>query len=357
MTIVNTPQKLIEVMKHCYENQFPLFIFGQIGVGKSQLVRQFHEKYVGGTLIDERASELDVTDLRGLFKIEKDGTEFIPPKQYLDFTKPNAKGTLFLDEFNLASDDVQKIMYKVILDRKIQQHKFSDKVFIVAAGNTNSEVGIVNEMSPALINRFLIVYYKPSTEHIADYLIEKYNPAEEVTSFIMENRANMIGEITGEQEQFARPRNFERLLQFLAGKDVHAAVNEEVGNIMICTILGNQMGKSFINSVNLYNDLNLKNLLVNPSRISEMKRENYFPLTYKVLNTILSEKDKILENVKKYSVIIKHIKDSEFHLIFIKHLLSKLDPELKGQVYNILTKEPGFEWVNNILKKLIEIQK
>lgn len=356
MTTITSPQDLIAIMKECYEKQFPLFIFGQIGVGKSQLVKQFHDTYVGGIFIDERASELDVTDLRGLFKITEKGTEFMPPTQYMQLTNPDTKGTLFLDEFNLASEDVQKIMYRVILDRKIQQYKFSDKVFIVAAGNTASEVSIVNEMSPALINRFLIVNYKPDMEHITQYLINKYNPANEVVSFLVENRNNLIEDINDEQMQFTRPRNVERLLIYLLDKNVTECVNNNVCVTMILSILGNKTGKSFINNVKLYHDLNLDKLLSSPKSISELKREAYFPLTYKVINTILSNKENILENIRKYSLIVKNIPDSEFHLIFIKHLLNKIEPEMKTKVYNLLTKEPGFEWVNDILKKLIEIQ-
>lgn len=354
--IVTNPKELKAIMKDCYEYNLPLFIFGNIGVGKSQIVRQFHDEHVGGVFIDERASELDVTDLRGLFRISDSGTEFVPPKQYLDLTKEGVRGTLFLDEFNLANEDVQKIMYKIILDRKIQQYTISDKVFIVAAGNSQDEVSIVNDMSPALINRFLVVHYKPNPQYIVDYLISKYKPLPEIQSFLNENKSNLIEEVNHEQIQFARPRNYERVIRYLENKTSNDILeNEHVQNMIYC-ILGTKMGKTLVNAVLLYKELNIEELAKKPETVKEIKRENYFPLVYKVINNILKNQERIEEEMTRYCPIIGAIPDAEFHLLFVKNILNNDDKQAKRKIYDILVASRQFPWVNEVLKKLIENQ-
>lgn len=355
--IITNPNQLKAVMKDCYDNKLPLFIFGNIGVGKSQIVKQFHDEYVGGIFIDERASELDVTDLRGLFRISDSGTEFVPPKQYMDLTKEGVSGTLFLDEFNLAPEDVQKIMYKIILDRKVQQYTLSDKVFVVAAGNSQDEVSIVNEMSPALINRFVIVRYNPNPQHIIDYLVAKYKPIPEIESFLNEYKNNLVEEVNFEQIQFARPRNYERVIAYLKNKTVNDIIKDEHTQTMIYCILGTKMGKNLINSVILYKELNIEELSRNPKMVKGMKRENFFPLVYKVVNKIVGETKNIQANIAKYSPVVGEIPDAEFHLLFVKNILNVNDGDVKKEIYQTLVASNNFPWINSVLKKVIESQK
>ena len=53
------------------------------------------------------------------------------------------EGILFLDELNTAAPMVQASAYQLILDRKIGEYTLPDGWAIVAAGNRESDKGVV----------------------------------------------------------------------------------------------------------------------------------------------------------------------------------------------------------------------
>ena len=65
------------------------------------------------------------------------------------------EGILFLDELNTAAPMVQASAYQLILDRKIGEYKLPDGWAIVAAGNRESDRGVVFRMAAPLANRFI----------------------------------------------------------------------------------------------------------------------------------------------------------------------------------------------------------
>ena len=67
---------------------------------------------------------------------------------------------LFLDELTSVEGAVQKASYKLILDRMVGEHHLHDKVYVVAAGNLETDNALVEPMSTALMSRMVHFYLK-----------------------------------------------------------------------------------------------------------------------------------------------------------------------------------------------------
>jgi DNA polymerase III delta prime subunit len=163
-----------------------VMVMGPTGVGKSTMVMELGEE-LGCNVLDVRAQQIESIDLRGMptiieieqwleqqksmgVDISTIDTSRLPQKiaAWMPFSNllpipaiHGDKGILFLDEFNLASIDVKKACYELILNRRVGGYVLPEGWRIVAAGNRRQDVGaegFVGEMGHALNNRFRHVF-------------------------------------------------------------------------------------------------------------------------------------------------------------------------------------------------------
>ena len=133
-------------------------VYGAPGLGKSSVVNQIA---ADGKLqvIDLRLSQCDPTDLNGFPKLDGDKAKYVPMDTFPIEGTPIPEGKkgwlLFLDEFNSSSRAVQAAAYKLILDRMVGQYKLHNKVYIVGAGNRETDGAITNTLSSALKSRLV----------------------------------------------------------------------------------------------------------------------------------------------------------------------------------------------------------
>ena len=129
----------------------PIMIWGPPGVGKSAIVKQVADD--GNLeLRDVRAILLDPVDLRGLPHINGDGRAHWAVPEFLP---REGKGILFLDELTAAPQLTQAACYQLILDRKLGEYELPERWTIIAAGNRESDRGVVHRMPSPLTNRFV----------------------------------------------------------------------------------------------------------------------------------------------------------------------------------------------------------
>jgi hypothetical protein len=148
------PQKIKRSVEHLIERKVPIFLWGPPGIGKSSIIAQI-AKEKGIACIDLRLSLLDPTDLRGIpFFDAVNQTAIWAPASFLPDGSIK-EGILFLDELNTAAPMVQASAYQLILDRKIGEYTLPDGWSIVAAGNRESDRGVVFRMAAPLANRFI----------------------------------------------------------------------------------------------------------------------------------------------------------------------------------------------------------
>ena len=155
--ITLTPGQLPRYVRWCMKNQYTFFIHGSPGLGKSWTLRWLC-KEDGLLLQDERLSQYDSVDLRGLPDTDKKSnrTVWVPPDMLPSDDSP--AGLLFLDEFPDATDDVKKAAYQLVLDRALGKYKIPDHWAVGAAGNMISDLSFVTRNPAALNNRFCHLY-------------------------------------------------------------------------------------------------------------------------------------------------------------------------------------------------------
>ena len=129
----------------------PIMIWGPPGVGKSAVVKQVADES-DLELRDVRAILLDPVDLRGLPHINGDGRAHWAVPEFLP---REGKGILFLDELTAAPQLTQAACYQLILDRKLGEYELPEGWTIIAAGNRESDRGVVHRMPSPLTNRFV----------------------------------------------------------------------------------------------------------------------------------------------------------------------------------------------------------
>ena len=140
---------------------------GSPGMGKSDMIKQIAEDF-NLKVIDLRLSQCDPTDLNGFPKITGDRASYIPMDTFPLEGDPLPEGysgwLLFLDEFNGATEAVQKASYKLVLDKMTGQRHLHKKVAIVCAGNKETDNALVESMSTALQSR--LVHIKLEGNHL-----------------------------------------------------------------------------------------------------------------------------------------------------------------------------------------------
>lgn len=150
-----TPAELPELLLHAASSR-PVFIWGQPGIGKSALVRDF-AKAVGMECVTLLGTQLAPEDLIGVPQIVGGGdgarSRFVPPEM---IARPGAY-VLFLDELNGSAPEVQKAFYSLILDRRLGNYELHPDTVVLGAGNRAEDMAIVKAMSSALVNRMLHV--------------------------------------------------------------------------------------------------------------------------------------------------------------------------------------------------------
>ena len=157
---------LVDVIPHLPASTSVL-IRGPHGIGKSQVVRLLSRKIAAAEnlgdfeVIDRRLSQMTEGDMIGLPSTNGEVTRFNPPDWYKRACDKPV--TLFLDELNRATHEVMQAAFQVVLDRELNGWKLHPQTRVFAAINASSEY-TVNEMDPALLDRFWTVDLKPDTQ-------------------------------------------------------------------------------------------------------------------------------------------------------------------------------------------------
>ena len=146
-------------------NDVSVLLRGPHGIGKSQVVRQVAAKIAaaegieGYEVIDRRLSQMSEGDMIGLPSVEGETTRFNPPDWYKRAClKPVC---LFLDELNRATHEVMQAAFQVVLDRELNGWKLHPQTRVFSAVNASQEY-TVNEIDPALLDRFWVIDLRPT---------------------------------------------------------------------------------------------------------------------------------------------------------------------------------------------------
>ena len=184
-----------------------ILIRGPHGIGKSQLVHQLGEK-LNLDVIDRRLSQMSEGDMVGLPELVDGVTRFCPPDWYVKACKSPC--ILLLDEINRATPEVMQAAFLIVLDRELNGHTLHEDTRIVACVNASADYQ-VNEMDPALLDRFWVVDLEPTVDDWIEWAKSR-GVDSVIVDFIRQNHAHLRHEGSIEPGKvYPSPRSYERL--------------------------------------------------------------------------------------------------------------------------------------------------
>jgi MoxR-like ATPase len=253
------PSKIAKALTKAIASKQPLFLWGAPGVGKSSVVKQV-AKLLNMELIDLRLSLLDSVDLRGFPHMTGGRMQFAVPI-FLP-TDPDSKGILFLDEMNAAPPAVQAAAYQLVLDRKLGEYKLPDGWAIIAAGNRETDAGVVYTMPAPLANRFTHMDYEVHFEDWRQWAVSS-GIKPEVVNFLS-FQPGMLNDFDPDKRAFPTPRSWEFVSRILdSDEDV------EVERALIAGSVGDGASASLASFLKIFRNLpNPDAVLMNPSKAS-----------------------------------------------------------------------------------------
>lgn len=253
----------------CRDSGITSMTWGHRGLGKSQAHKQIADAHRWG-FIDQRCSQMEASDLRGLPDKVDGRTVYLPPadlpqghkarvdnkpcdacpacdesidaagfpvKDYCrcpscddkmdltGFPQVNyCKGLLFLDELNRAEDDVLQAGFQLVLDKKIGAYQVPQGWSVHVAGNFSDGYLVNAFLDPAFLSRFAHLDIGPSDEYFGDwcdYMLQ-HKSADKIMQFVGFNRDHLYGVVKGERGFTVQPSP--RSWEFVA--KVEKAANE-----------------------------------------------------------------------------------------------------------------------------------
>jgi hypothetical protein len=270
-----------DLLKACAESGLTPMLWGKHGIGKSQIVRQVFED-LGYEVIDLRLGQLEVGDLIGMpaheyycpnckasfglggnlvycpiCKNSKDHMEipivgrtiWLPPSW---FPQGGEKRCFFFDEFNRGRLDVQQAAFQIVLDHRIHTHKIPDNCAIVCAANPSGGDYNVEELDPALLNRFINIKWTLPSSVWKKWAV-KNNIVSDIVDFI-DTDPKFLGNdpIDVPIDVKPTPRGYEFLSKLLA--KLPRPYWQDVANM----IIGQEAALAFIQSLKTDLDKPLK---------------------------------------------------------------------------------------------------
>lgn len=226
-TIISLAEAKPLILKALAVNVVPM-LHGSPAIGKSSVCAEIADEY-NLLLLDERLSGYDSTDMNGLvnFTEDKSRSQFIPMMNFpLDTDelpinpktgKPYAGWLLLLDELPSAERPVLAASYKLILDRMVGQRKLHPKVWMIAAGNMDTDGAIVNDMGTALMSRMMNLYIQPKREEWLEYAESASEPLDYRISAFLGYRKDLFFSFHPDtvDDTFPAPRTWSMLSKLI----------------------------------------------------------------------------------------------------------------------------------------------
>lgn len=310
----------IETFMSCAQSlpaNISILVRGDHGIGKSQCVFQLGKHY-DLPVLDKRLSQMSEGDIVGLPKVEDGVTKFLPPDWYMEACKRPC--ILFLDELNRATPEVMQAAFQIALDRThLSGWKLHEKTRIYAAINTNQNYQ-VNEMDPALLDRFWVADLVPTVEEWLEGYA-KNNLHEHIYNFIKINKTFLDPPEKSEASSIEPTRrSYERLNNSLLA----AGIMDEPTNSLFFNIcrgfIGNEASIMFSDYV--------KN---SEKQISALDIVDRFAKNKEKIMSLGQEKwniciDKLIEHLKESTPTAKQLAN-------IKEFTDELPDELFSSLY------------------------
>lgn len=356
MKCVNHKQ-LSVLSKEAYKKKMPLFIWGTMGIGKSDSIRNTAKEIAKDkglkfnedsskmsdkecfSVIDIRLSQMDLSDLRGLPKFDE--STKTTRWYYPNFLPSGGQGILFLDELNLAVPTVQATAYQLILNRCIGDYHLPDGWIVISAGNRLEDRANVFETPAPLNNRFLhIELATPDIDEWIDWSVA--NNIDTRISTFLKFKPSLLYKFdkTTKDKAFPTPRTWAFCSEMISDKD---AKDKDKMEILVASCIGEATAMEFVAWLSLHDKLDIDAILKNPL---EVKLPSEINLIYAMVSGVL-EKYKKDKKLLKPIVQLATRFQPEFAVLMLK-LIKVHNPRFVQDVVVLP------EWTKNGLAKKLQ---
>ena len=157
---------LRHILRHTPDDQNVMLV-GRHGIGKSEILRSYHEDQ-GRTVVALFLGQMsDPGDLIGIPRIDPrtQRTEFQPPSWWPRDGEPIV---LILDELNRARPEMLQSVMELTLSKSLLGRRLPAGSIVAAAVNDGDEYQLT-EMDPALVSRFNVYQFEPTLREWLDY--------------------------------------------------------------------------------------------------------------------------------------------------------------------------------------------
>ncbi len=300
--------KITESINALIDSKIPSFLWGPPGIGKSSIIKQIAlAKELN--FIDLRLSLMDPTDLKGIpfYDKHEHHSVWAPPS----FLPKEGEGILFLDELNSAPPAVQASAYQLILDRQVGEYKLPDGWAIVAAGNRETDRGVVYKMPSPLANRFVHLEMDVDVNDWKDWAF-KAGIDERIIAYISYKNEDLFSfEPSLNEKSFATPRSWE----FVNGI-LKSGMSENLLLDVIAGAIGKERAISFLSFSKVAHKLpDIESILSTGKAEYPTEPDVLFTLSSVLVSFLLKNPD-FLENVLTYTLDLQ----SEFAVMIVQDL-------------------------------------
>jgi hypothetical protein len=353
MKSVNHHQ-LGKLIKEAFKKKRPLFIWGGIGIGKSDSVRNVAKQIAKDknliynediskindkgnfSIIDVRASQMDISDIKGLPKFDEETKT--TRWYYPNYLPKDSQGILFFDEINQASPMVQSNLFSLILDRRVADYILAPNWAIISAGNRISDRSNVFETPAPLNNRFIHIELEvPNVDDWIEWGI-KNKIDTRISTFLKFKPTLYKFDSKVNEKAFPSPRTWQFCSEMISDKETR---DLDTINILVASCVGEATAFEFTAWLKLSEKIDIDEILKNPM---EAKLPKEIDMIYAMVSGILEHYKKDRKLMKPIVQLATRL-TPEFAVMMLK-LVKTHNTRFVEEVVNLP------EWKKDLAKKL-----
>ena len=253
------------LIKHCLNIDTPIMLWGDTGVGKTDLTNQVGQAD-DYTVLSYMLLLRDQVDLRGapVPELETKTTTWYQPddlpfvgSRRFDATK---KYLLFLDEINTAPPSLQAVAFGLVLERRAGPHVLQPSVRIVAAGNRQSDRGAAQRMPRPLENRFMHLTVVPSVQAWARHAAKVGTDPVLIAFMMFRERDGYLHDVSKDEPTHATPRSWMTVAK-------HLSLAPPLRQLAVAATVGEAKAAELEAFIQLYSSLPpIKTIIANPDK-------------------------------------------------------------------------------------------
>ncbi len=337
-----------EGLIYSIKNRIPIFLLGNVGVGKTELVKEIAQE-LGMELVMVHLARSSNSDFIAPI-VENGRLKFVVNDVIKNLEEGNK--ILYLDEYDRSLDgSTRNAILSLINERMFDGVKLPDSVAVVLAGNQNysNDTVILNQAEKSRFGIWKITAEGMTNK--SDYFIywlniamNKLNLDDRIITFLTNYPELLYNENKDEEiEQFATPRSWANLSKLMPYIDTIKSLL--IRNSLVSGFIGKEAGSKFLTFVDVFSKM--------PS--AEKILNDFDACGIKTIDEELSAVEILIgyskQNPKKLKDVIKVIHSKMYSEMMYNFItIIRNNNTLKTQIINLFQNdEEMFELLKNYI--------